>query len=66
MHGDSFNNASTIGPYGAEPYIWALAICLVIYSIWLLLCLFDYCIKKPKQKNIKPEKEENEDKNVED
>ena len=57
LHGESFNDVSKIGPYGAELWILALVACLLFYGVWLLLCVFDFCIKKPKTTDLKSEKE---------
>lgn len=64
LNGESFNDASPIGHYGAEIYILFLALSAVIYSIWLCLCLFDSCIKKPKDSKIQAEEQTYGDKNV--
>lgn len=52
MHGESFNDVSKIGPYGAELWILALVVCLLFYGVWLLLCVFDFCIKKPSASDL--------------
>jgi len=42
-----YGTVSTLGKYGAEPFVWNLVGCLIIYVLAMWLILGDMCIFKP-------------------